>query len=263
MATAVIDEDITLRSGAFRPVTRAQRYLPPPRIDTVPFADLLAARGRDLLEPRQMDFLRTVGTTTDNAPRSVFVAGDRTLLNKPCIAVIGARKATDIGRRRARQLGRQLAEAGIVVVSGLAEGIDTEALEAAIAAGGRVVAVIGTPLEQVYPAKNRELQEMIYSDHLLVSQFPAGARVFPSNFPQRNRTMAALSDASVVIEASDTSGTLHQAAECQRLGRWLVIARSVADDPALTWPAKFLGQPKTLILESTEQLLSTVYGSDR
>jgi DNA processing protein len=71
--------------------------------------------------------------------------------------------------------------------------------------------------------------------------------------------MAAISDASVVIEASDTSGTLHQAAECQRLGKWLVIARSVVDNPDLTWPAKFVGQPKTIILESTNQLLGTVY----
>ena len=153
-----------------------------------------------------------------------------------------------------------MAEAGVVVVSGLAEGIDTEALTGAIEAGGKVAAVIGTPLDTVYPAKNRVLQEAIYRDHLLVSQFAPKSRVFPSNFPARNRTMAALSDASVVIEASDTSGTLHQAAECQRLGRWLVIAKNVADDPALTWPGKFLGKPMTVILETTPQLLATIYG---
>ncbi len=141
----------------------------------------------------------------------------------------------------------------------MADGIDTEALSGAIDAGGRVVAVIGTPLDQAYPAKNKALQETIYRDHLLISQFAAGERVFPSNFPARNRTMASLTDASVVIEASDTSGTLHQAAECQKLGRWLVIARNVVDDPALTWPAKFVGKPKTMILESTAQLLETIY----
>ncbi|RSV11630.1 DNA processing protein DprA [Sphingomonas sp. ABOLF] len=237
---------------------RRGRYRPPEGARAVPFAQLLAAGGRDALEPRQLDLLGAV-TKSDGPSGRVFVAGDTALLSQRCIAVIGARKATDIGRRRARQLGRQLAQAGVVVVSGLAEGIDTEALTGAMEAGGRVVAVIGTPLDQAYPAKNKELQEAIYRDHLLISQFAAGERVFPSNFPARNRTMAALSDASVVIEASDTSGTLHQAAECQRLGRWLVIAKSVIDDEALSWPAKFTGKPRTVVLESTLQLLETIY----
>lgn len=259
MATAAIRNEHRSRPRGDSPVTRGSRYHAPDRIEGVAFSTLLAARGRDALGPRQLDFLKSVGTD-DGGPGTVYFAGDRALLDCRCVAVIGARKASDIGRRRARQLGRQLAEAGVVVVSGLAEGIDTEALTGAITAGGKVAAVIGTPIDQAYPAKNKELQEAIYRDHLLISQFPSGTRVFPSNFPQRNRTMAALSDASVVIEASDTSGTLHQAAECQRLGRWLVIARSVVEDPELTWPAKFLDHPKTVILESTTQLLSTIYG---
>ena len=237
-----------------------QRYVPPTNAMAVQFKSLLAMSGRDRMEPKQLDFLSSVSKPDGAAQGNVFVAGDTTLLSRRCIAVIGARKATDLGARRAEQLGRQLAEAGVVVVSGLAEGIDTAALTGGMGAGGEVVAVIGTPLDTAYPAKNARLQEMIYRDHLLISQFPTGQRVFPSNFPARNRTMAALSDASVVIEASDTSGTLHQAAECQRLGRWLVIARSVVDDPSLTWPAKFLDHPKTLVLESTKQLLSTIYG---
>lgn len=239
---------------------RARRYMPPANVHAYPLSGLLALGGRDRLEAKQMDFLRSVANTDEGGTSRVFYAGDPDLLKLRCIAVIGARKASDIGRRRARQLGRQLAQAGVVVVSGLAEGIDTEALSGAIEAGGRVVAVIGTPLDQAYPAKNRDLQEAIYRDHLLISQFADGERVFPSNFPARNRTMAALSDASVVIEASDTSGTLHQAVECQRLGRWLVIARSVVDDPALTWPAKFLSHPKTIVLDSTPQLLESIYG---
>ncbi len=240
--------------------TRGPRYRPPEEARAVPFAQLLAAGGRDALERKQLDLLGAVTKSDETGTGRVFVAGDITLLSRRCIAVIGARKASDLGRRRARQLGRQLAEAGIVVVSGLAEGIDTEALTGAMEAGGRVIAVIGTPLEQAYPAKNKLLQETIYSKHLLISQFATGERVFPSNFPARNRTMAALSDASVVIEASDTSGTLHQAAECQKLGRWLVIARSVVDNLDLKWPKGFVGKPKTAILETTPQLLQTIYG---
>jgi DNA processing protein len=234
------------------------RYVVPTDIRTTNIRALLSSTPRAPLDAKQYSFLER-GEGEGARSYDLWLAGQVDLTAERCIAVIGARKASELGRKRARQLGRQLAEEGVVVVSGLAEGVDTEALTGAMEAGGRVIAVIGTPIDQAYPAKNKALQEAIYRDHLLISQFAPGSRVFPSNFPARNRTMAAISDASVVIEASDTSGTLHQAAECQRLGKWLVIARSVVDNPDLTWPAKFVGQPKTIILESTNQLLGTVY----
>ncbi len=190
----------------------------------------------------------------------VYYAGDIGLVERRCVAVVGARKVSPEGAARARRVARELVAAGVVVVSGLAEGVDTNAHEAAIQADGRTIAVIGTPLESAYPARNGPLQERIYRDHLLVSPFAAGTRVFPSNFPQRNKVMAALTDATVIIEASDTSGSLHQAAECMpgRLNRWLFIARSVVDDPSLTWPRKFLGHPNVRILEKTEDILAVV-----
>jgi len=147
-----------------------------------------------------------------------------------------------------------------VVVSGLAAGVDAIALGSAIRSGGRVIAVIGTPLNKAYPAQNVDMQEEIYRSHLLLSQFEIGERTFPSSFPARNRTMAAISDASVIIEASETSGTLHQAAECVRLGRWLGISKSVVEDPDLTWPEKFLKYEKCVVLESTGDLIERVYG---
>ena len=140
-------------------------------------------------------------------------------------------------------------------MSGLARGVDTEALTAAIDAGGKVVAVIGTPIDRAYPAENRGLQEQIYRDHLLVSQFEPGNRVFQSNFPERNKLMAALSDASVIIEASDSSGTLHQAAECVRLGRSLFVARSTMEDRSLTWPAKFKDYPNVHTLSKADEVV--------
>jgi DNA processing protein len=241
-------------------VDRAQ-YRAPEQWRVVPILDLLAGTARANLGAKQVDWVNAVTKGDDGVPGSLFVVGETELLQKRCIAIIGARKASPEGRQRARQLAKQLASRGVVIVSGLADGIDTEALTAAIEAGGKVVAVIGTPLDQAYPAKNKRLQELIYSCHLLVSQFPSGQRVFPSNFPARNRTMATLSDASIVIEASDTSGTLHQAAECVRLGRWLGIANSVLHDPALTWPARFLDYPQFVPLESTDQLLGAIYGT--
>jgi DNA processing protein len=145
-----------------------------------------------------------------------------------------------------------------VVVSGLARGVDTEALNSAIQVGGKVIAVIGTPIDRAYPAENKRLQEKIYRDHLLVSQFPPSSRVFPSNFPERNKVMAALSDGTAIVEAGESSGTLHQAAECLRLGRWLFIAQSVAKNPVLHWPTKFIGLPRVRVLTSTEDILEAL-----
>lgn len=235
-------------------------YVPPVAWHVESVASLLSNTSRGDFGTKQSDWINAVTKGASGEAGSVFVAGDTSLLKRPCIAIIGARKASSEGTQRARQLARQLVAKGVVIVSGLAEGIDTAALSSAIENGGDVVAVIGTPLDQAYPAKNKRLQEEIYRDHLLISQFHSGSRVFPSNFPARNRTMAALSDASIVIEASDSSGSLHQAAECVRLGRWLGIARSVIDDPKLTWPARFLSYAKFVPLENTEQMLQTIYG---
>jgi len=184
--------------------------------------------------------------------------GDISLLHRKCVAVVGTREVTPEGSARSRRLARELAAAGVIVMSGLAKGVDTEALNAAVEAGGRVVAVIGTPVDRAYPAENKRLQERIYREHLLISQFAPGERVFPTNFPERNKLMAALSDATAIIEAGDTSGTLHQAAECGRLGRWLFIAKSVVDNPLLQWPKRFVGQPKVASLSSTEDILKAI-----
>lgn len=204
-----------------------------------------------------LDHLREI----EDGPE-LFYAGRIDLVRRKCVAIVGARKVSVDGAKRARRLARELVEHGIVVVSGLAEGVDTAAHEGALEAGGDTVAVIGTPLDKAYPAFNKRLQERIHREHLLVSPFPVGAAVYKSNFPQRNRTMAAISDATVIIEASDTSGSLHQAAECQpgRLDRWLFIGKSVVDDPNLTWPKRFIGQafPKARVLNSTEDILAAL-----
>ncbi len=150
-----------------------------------------------------------------------------------------------------RRLARELAACGITIVSGLARGVDTEALTSAIESGGKTIAVIGTPIDRAYPAENKGLQEKIYREHLLISQFPPGKKVFPSNFPERNKLMAVISDATVIVEASDTSGTLHQAAECVRLNRLLFIAASIMEDPTLRWPQSFISYPNAKVLRKT------------
>lgn len=234
---------------------RRTSYVPPPESHRYGLPDLLVRIGRGALESRQLDFLK------EASPRheaDVFYAGNLEILDAPTVSIVGTREVSDAGWRRASQLARDLVKSGVSVVSGLAKGVDTAALSSAISNGGRVAAVIGTPLDKAYPAENAELQQEIYLRHVLLTPFKVGERVFRSNFPTRNRVMAAISDATVIIEASDTSGTLHQAAECVRLDRWLFIAKSVVEDQSLTWPAKFLGQPKVKILSSTSDILEAV-----
>lgn len=234
------------------------KYRPPSEWRKVAISDLLRGSPREQVVKEQFD-LWAEGPKSKAAVQQVFVAGDAELLKRKCIAVIGSREVSEDGIKRARRIARELAEQNVVVVSGLAAGVDMNAMRSAIANGGHTIGVIGTPLDKAYPAANGSLQEEVYRDHLLISQFESGERTFRSSFPERNKTMALLSDASVVIEASDTSGTLHQASECVRQHRWLGILKSVVDDPRLTWPKGFLNYERCLVIDTTETLLASVY----
>ncbi len=175
-------------------------------------------------------------------PKTLYCAGDVEILRRGGrVSLVGSRKASSNGLARARKLSRMLAERGVVVVSGLAMGVDTAAHVTAIESGGRTIAVIGTSLDQYYPKENRGLQERIARDHLCISQFPSGYPTQPKNFPIRNRTMALISDATVIVEAGESSGSLSQGWEALRLGRGLFIMRAVAENPTLKWPAEMVG----------------------
>ena len=176
-----------------------------------------------------------------NAPDVLYSEGDLSLLTEGLrVAIVGSRKASEDGIKRARAVTRALVEQGIIVVSGLAEGIDTVAHKTAIEAGGRTIAVLGTPLSKAYPAKNAALLQEIKRHHLAISQFPDGYPAKAENFPQRNRTMALISDATIVIEAGEKSGTRHQGWEAIRLGRHVYLLENVASNPNLTWPKELL-----------------------
>src|SRR5208282_2255497 len=108
----------------------------------------------------------------------IYFAGKLDLLKAPCVAVVGTRDVSDAGRSRTRRLTREIVEAGINVVSGLAYGVDTVAHTTAIEAGGKTIAVIGTPLNRATPSENAKLQETIYREHLLISQFREGEKTF-------------------------------------------------------------------------------------
>lgn len=190
------------------------------------------------------------------APKSLFVAGNVDYLQHGGrVSIVGSRKATPEGVARARRLSNLLIARGIVVVSGLAEGIDTAAHTTTMDQGGRTIAVVGTPLDKVYPKQNAALQDRIMNEHLCISQFPSGYPTRPACFPMRNRTMALISDATVIIEASDTSGSLSQGWEALRLGRGLFITKAVAENAQLKWPKEFLHYGARVLSDETVEEL--------
>jgi len=195
------------------------------------------------------------------APKCLYTMGDRDLLSAgPRVSIIGSRKASDEGLRRAAKLARELVGEGVAIISGLAEGIDTAAHTSAIESKGRTIAVIGTPLGVAYPTKNRDLQNLIAAKFLLISQFGPGTPTQPKNFPQRNRTMALMSHASVIIEAGESSGSLSQGWEALRLGRPLFLLQSIVENTALKWPEKLIEYGAS-VLSRTEDVLDVIPSS--
>lgn len=151
-------------------------------------------------------------------PATLFHEGDLTLLELPCIAVVGSRRASPYGRNAARAIARQLARSGVVVVSGLARGIDAAAHEEALA-HGRTIAVLGTGIDVTYPREHRRLRDRIAAAGLLLTEFPPGRAPVAANFPVRNRIISGLSLGVVVVEASTRSGSLITARMASEQGR--------------------------------------------
>jgi DNA processing protein len=176
-----------------------------------------------------------------NAPEELHTAGEVGLFQLgPRVSIVGARKATGIGLQRAAKLARMLVRNGAIVVSGMAEGIDTAAHSAALDAGGKSIGILGCPLDVLFGQADRALRRRMMLEHLVLSQFPSGHPVLRSNFPRRNRTMAILTHATVIVEAAETSGSLSQGWEALRIGRPLFLMQSIVDNPELEWPAKML-----------------------
>ena len=163
----------------------------------------------------------------------------------PSLAVVGTRNPSDEGVQRTERLVREIVGRKYAVVSGLAAGIDTAAHLSAIENNGVTIAVIGTPLGEYYPSKNRELQNYIAENHLLISQVPVlryaqqpfkYKRIF---FPERNVTMSALTKGTIIVEAGETSGTRHQAEAAIKQRRKLFILDSCFNNPNVTWPRHY------------------------
>ncbi|HVT43088.1 MAG TPA: DNA-processing protein DprA [Thermoanaerobaculia bacterium] len=152
-------------------------------------------------------------------PFALFIRGDRSLLSRPSIAVVGSRLASAYGVNAAREISRQLTSAGVIVVSGMARGIDAAAHRAALEHGGPTIAVLGTGLDVVYPRTHARLAEEIAERGALVTQFLPGTPPLAPNFPIRNRIISGLSLGTIIVEATSRSGSLITARMAAEQGR--------------------------------------------
>jgi DNA processing protein len=186
------------------------------------------------------------------------------LADSRSVAVVGTREPTKDGIARTARLVKALVKDDFTIVSGLAAGIDTVAHETAIEEGGRTIAVIGTPLSHTYPKENATLQRKIASEYLIISQVPVRRyerRDYWKNrlfFPERNITMSALTEATIIVEAGETSGTLIQARAALHQGRRLFILDSCFRK-GLAWPKRYAdkGAIRVVDYDDIRQHLST------
>jgi DNA processing protein len=163
--------------------------------------------GHGLLSLGDEDYPRLLQELPD-APAFLYCNGERGLLNRHCLAVVGSRNPTVQGKENAYAFSRALSDGGLVIVSGLALGIDASAHLGGMDGSSRSVAVVGTGLDLVYPARNRDLAHRLAREGILVSEFPLGTPALPGNFPRRNRIISGLSLGCLVVEAAPKSGSL-------------------------------------------------------
>lgn len=202
----------------------------------------------------------------NNPIEAFYFRGNWELIEHPKrVAIVGSRNVSDDGIKRTRKLTKLLVENGYTIVSGLAKGVDTIAHQTAIEFLGRTVAVIGTPITESYPLENKKLQEKIAKDYLLISQIPIWKykqhdyRFNRQFFPERNITMSALTQATIIVEAGETSGTLTQARAALAQGRKLFILDNCFLNPNINWPEKYL-KKGAIRVKSIEDILKNLEG---
>ncbi|MCW4462178.1 DNA-processing protein DprA [Sphingomonas sp. BT-65] len=191
----------------------------------------------------------------ENAPAAMLVRGQLALARRSCVAMVGARNASAAACRFARQLAQGLAEAGATVVSGLARGVDTSAHLGSI--GGGTIGVIASGIDIAFPPENRELQERVANEGLLIAEQPPGTEPLARHFPSRNRIIAGLAQGTVVVEAAPRSGSLITARIAAEAGREVMAVPGSPLDPRAQGCNLLIREGATLV-QSVEDILEAI-----
>lgn len=200
--------------------------------------------------------IRLISFLDSGYPKQLFEIGDPPPLLylrgeipdwEPAVAVVGSRKASIAGRNAAEKLSAGLAERGVLVVSGLARGIDTAAHRGAVAGGGKTVAVLGSGVDSPYPSENLKLAEQIVSSGCLISEFPLGTLPLAEHFPRRNRIISGLSRGVLVVEAEEKSGSLITARYALDQGREVMAVPGPINASASRGPNRLIKEGAALV----------------
>ena len=217
------------------------------------YAEQMGVRLICAVEPDYPKYLKAL----DPPPPIISVLGDISHLHRPCIAIVGSRNASALGQKFAGQIAGELSEAGHVIVSGLARGIDRAAHYGALERG--TAAVLGGGIDHIYPRENTELYEEIRAKGVIVSESPLGYRASAKDFPRRNRIISGLSRAVVVIEAAERSGTLITARYALEQNREVMAAPGSPLDPRTKGCNRLIRQGAHLI-ENSDDILDILNG---
>lgn len=240
----------------------AQVWLTRPDASTLD-ADLawLAEPGHRLLRCTEADFPPLL-ENIPQPPAALFVVGDSSLLLYPQVAVVGARAASATGRAHARAFATALADAGFAITSGMADGIDGAAHTAALDAGAKTLAIIGTGPDRVYPRKHHALARRIAAEGVLVSEFPPGTAARPDHFPRRNRIISGLALGVLVVEAGLNSGSLITARLAAEQGREVFALPGSISDPLARGCHRLIRDGARLI-ETAAEIVETLVPAAR
>jgi DNA processing protein len=217
---------------------------------------------RELALTRRIDRCRLVNWTDPEYPQTLlqiydppvmlYVRGDPQVLNLPAIGIVGTRRPTLYGTQMAERLGRELAARGLVLVSGMARGIDAIGHQGAMAANGRAVGVLGTGVDVCYPKENRKLYDKVLERGAIISEFPLGTHPAPENFPIRNRIVAGMPLGVVVVEGAQYSGSLITARLAMEFGREVFGVPGNVTQPVSFAPNQLIKQGAKLVTNGAD-----------
>jgi DNA processing protein len=200
--------------------------------------------------------------TIYDPPAFLWVRGQVEALRRPCIAVVGARRATEYGLRAARNLAGDLAARGICIVSGLAYGIDVAAHDAALSAGGATIAVLGSGVDRIYPSVHERIARKLLDHGALVSELPLGAEPDAPNFPRRNRLISGLSLGTLVIEALEDGGALITAKLALEQNREVFAVPGRVFDATSTGCHQLIQQGMAKLVRNADDVIEELTGFD-
>lgn len=187
-------------------------------------------------------------------PPVLYVKGALTDADDWSVAVVGTRRSTPYGRQATERIVGDVAAAGVTIISGLARGIDTWAHRAALARGGRTIAVLGSGIDRIYPDENRSLAEQIVQHGAVISEFPLGAPPDAMNFPRRNRIVAGLARATLVVEADHKSGAMITANQAAEQGRDVFAVPGSILSPMSAGPNQLIKEGARVVTEAADIL---------